>query len=566
MKSTKILSLLLVVALVAGIFVGCGPKDNETTTDSTTTTTTDGETKENAEETESNEPQVLRLLDSSDIPSLDPSVATDAVSFKVLANIQEGLYSLTKNDAVEPGVATSYEMAEDGLTYTFTLRENAVWADGTPVTAHDFVYSWRRLADPNTGSQYNFMLETAAIVNASEIIKGNLAVEELGVTALDDYTLEVKLAVPVPYFISVITFPSFLPLSEEFVASHGDSFGTSIETTLFNGPFVLSTWETEYEYVMTKNPTYWEADRVKLDTIQSRIVKDSNTAINLYEAGDVDRAGLIGEQIEQYEEHPHLVAIPDVSVFYLKMNQANETFSNVNARKAFAMAIDKTFITDEILANGSIAADYLVPQTLASGPDGKDFRENTELYNSYNQEEAAKYWALAKEELGFETIEIEFLTFDSEGSRRISEYIQGQLQANLEGLTVMIAQQPFKNKLALEKAGDFDFSFSGWGPDYADPMTFLDMWTTTSGHNELSYSNEEYDTIIERSKSGDLTTDLTARWSELQRAEKILLGDDVTLIPLYQKGAKALEKPYIKNLYRHNFGPDYTYKDTYLAK
>jgi oligopeptide transport system substrate-binding protein len=563
MKSTRILALLLVVALVAGIFVGCGPK--ETPAEEQAKGTTE-QAEGDKEEEKNDEPQVLRLIDSSDIPSLDPSVATDAVSFKVLANIQEGLYSLTKNDAVEPGVAESYTMAEDGLTYTFKLRENAIWTNGETVTAHDFVYSWRRLADPNTVSQYNFMLETAGIVNAAEVIKGELPVEELGVTALDDYTLEVKLAVPVPYFISVITFPSFLPLNEEFVASHGDAFGTSIETTLFNGPFVLSTWETEYEYVMTKNDQYWEADRVKLDTIQSRIVKDSNTSINLYEAGDVDRAGLVGEQIEQYEEHPHLVSIPGVTVFYLKMNQANEVFSNINARKAFAMAIEKTFIADEILANGSMGADYLVPKTLASGPDGKDFRDGAGLYNSYSKEEAAKYWAIAKEELGVDTVEIEFLTFDSESSRRISEYIQGQLQANLEGLTVVIAQQPFKNKLALEKAGDFDFSFSGWGPDYADPMTFLDMWTTDSGHNELSYSNEEYDTIIQRAKSGDLTTDLATRWTELQRAEKILLGDDVALIPIFQKGAKGLEKPYIKNLYRHNFGPDYTYKDTYLDK
>jgi len=244
-------------------------------------------------------------------------------------------------------------------------------------------------------------------------------------------------------------------------------------------------------------------------------------------------------------------------MLYLQLNQNNPILKNINARRAFALAIEKTFITDEILANGSIPADYLIPYNFATSPDGKDFRENTETYNHYNKEEAQKYWIKAKEELGIESATLDFLTFDDDNARRISEYIQGQLQANLEGLKVEIIQQPFNNKLALEDEGQFDFSFAGWGPDYGDPMTFLDMWITESGHNVVGYNSKEYDSIIQRTKMGDLTGDLQARWSELQRAEKILLEDDVVIVPIYQRAGKGLRQKYVKNWKLNAFAPDH---------
>jgi oligopeptide transport system substrate-binding protein len=570
MKFSKVLVLLLVVALVAGMFVGCGPKEEAVETKEDTAAATEEKKEESKEEAKEEAkpavPQVLRLTTGSDIPGLDCNIATDAASFEVLGNTVEGLFRLGKNDVAENALVESYEMSDDGLHWTFHLRQDSVWNNGTPVTAHDFVYSWKRLADPNTGSQYAFMIETAGLANATKVTKGEATVEELGVKAIDDYTLELTLDIPVPFLKGLLTFPSFDPINEEFQKKHGDAYGTSIETMLFNGPFVLSTWETEYEFVLTRNPNYYDADKVKLEEVSFRIVKDANTTLNLYEAGDVDMAGLVGEQIEQYEDHPHLKKVPKTAVFYLQLNQGNKVLANLNARKAFSLAVDKTFIADEILANGSIAADYLVPHTLAAGPDGKDFRDGTPTYNNYDGDKAAEYWAKAKEELGIDTFEIEFLTYDGETSRRISEYIQGQLQSNLEGLTVTIAQQPFKNKLALEDEGDYDFSFAGWGPDYGDPMTFLDMWITESGHNVIGFSNEDYDTIIKRTKMGDLTTDLATRWTELKRAEKILLEDNAAIIPLYQKGAMVLQQPKIKGLERHAFAPDFSYKDVTIEE
>jgi len=550
----KLVSILLVLLLITGMFVGCS-KDDGTSTSSENTGDNSSTTEEPKKE-ESSEPKVLRILDTSDIPSLDQSIATDTVSFEVLGNTLEGLFALVGENKLQNGVAESYTVSEDGKTYTFKLRKDSVWTNGEKVTAHDFIYSWRRLVNPETASQYAFMIETANFKNASAIMNGEKPVEELGVTATDDYTIVAELEAPVPFLANLLSFPSFFPINQKFQEAKGDAFGTSIDNTLFNGPYVLDKWETEFEYAYKKNENYWNKDNIKLDYITARIVKDPNTALSMYETDEIDVVGLSGEQVAQYEGHEDMIESIDTSVFYLQLNQKNEILKNLNARKAFALAFDKSFITDEILANGSLPADYLVPVNLASGPDGKDFRATTKTYMSYDKAKAQEYWAKAKEELGITTATIEFLTYDGEVGRRISEYLQGQLQANLEGLTVEIMQQPFKNKLALEDEGNFDFSFAGWGPDYGDPMTFLDMWITDSGHNVVNYSSEEYDTIIQRTKMGDLTTDLEKRWSELQRAEKILLEDDVAIVPLYQRAGKRLRQSYVKNYTFNAFAPD----------
>jgi len=553
----KILALALVTALSVSMLAGCGKTTEQDTKEGTKT---EVKTEEKAEE------KVYNWYSSSDIPSLDTNKATDQASFEVLGNVLEGLFVLGENDVPVNGVAESYEVSDDGLHYTFKLRQDAVWSNGTKVTANDFVYSWRRLTDPKTASEYQFMAATASFKNYEKVMSGELAIEELGVKATDDYTLEVELEVPVPFFVSLITFPNFYPVNQEFVEAQGENFGTSVETTIFNGPFVVSSWEQEYEYVMSKNDTYWNKDVVKTDKIVTRIIKDTATAVNMYETGELDRVGLSAEYVDQYKDTEEFLTYPSSSVFYLEVNQGKEPFNNLNARKAVATAFDKSFITDELLNNGSRVADYLVPQGLAVSPEGKDFREGTGTYNSYDLEVAAAAWEKAKQELGKDTFEVELLTYDNESSRRISEYMQGQLETNLPGLTVTINQQPFKNKLALASAKEFDFNFAGWGPDYADPMTFLDMWLTESGHNNLSYSNPKYDELVIASKSGELASKPVERWAALQESERILLEDDVVLVPLYQKGLSVLMKPYVKGLNYHLFGSDYTYKNLDVQK
>lgn len=543
----KFLSLLLVGALSVSMLAGCGKTTEEVKKDGSKT---EDKTAE----------KVYKRYSSSDIPSLDVNIATDSESSLVQGNVTEGLFVLGENDVPVNGVAESYEVSEDGLHYTFKLREDAVWSNGTKVTANDFVYSWRRLADPKTASEYQFMASTAAFKNNVQVMSGELAPEDLGVTAKDDYTLEVELEIPVPFFISLITFSNFLPINQEFAEAQGENFGTSIETTIYNGPFVLSSWEPEYEYVLSKNDTYWDKDSVKLDKVVTRIIKETSAAVNMYETGELDRVLLTAEFVDQYKESEEFMKLPKATVFYLEVNQGREPFNNVNARKAVAMAFDKEFIADELLNNGSIAADYLVPQGLAVSPEGKDFREGTGTYNSFDVEKAQEAWEKAKQEIGKDTFEIELLTYDSESSRRVSEYLQGQLEANLPGLKVKLNQQPFKNKLAIAIAKDFDFNFAGWGPDYADPMTFLDMWLSDSGHNNISYNNPKYDETVISSKLGELASKPAERWIALQEAERILLEDDATLVPIYQRGRSVLQRSSVKNLYTHLFGTEYSYK------
>ncbi|MCK8061234.1 MULTISPECIES: ABC transporter substrate-binding protein [unclassified Fusibacter] len=268
--------------------------------------------------------KIIRLLGGSDIPSMDTNKATNAVSFEMMANVLEGLVMLGDGDVAEPGVASDWTMNADGTEYIFNLRDDSVWSNGTPVTAKDFVYSWRRLADPATGSQYQFMVETAQLKNYAAVMAGEMPTTELGVEALDDYTLKVTLELPVPYFVKLMTFPNFYPVNQAFVEGLGEAFGTSIETTLYNGAFVLSQWDIGYGYAMAKNPAYYGADDVQIDGVTFRIIKDTAAGVNLYETGEVDRCGLSGEFVEQYIDHPHFVVTKGTALFYLIFNINNE--------------------------------------------------------------------------------------------------------------------------------------------------------------------------------------------------------------------------------------------------
>ena len=269
---------------------------------------------------ETDRKKIIRLVDNFDIPSMDTNRATNSISFEVMANVLEGLTVLGENDVVKNGVATSWDISEEGTTYTFHLREDSVWSNGSPVTAHDFVYSWRRLADPKTSSQYQSMVETAQLKNYEAVMAGDLPTTELGVVAIDAYTLEVTLEIPVPFFLKLMTFGSFAPVNEAFVADVAGSFGTSVKTTLYNGPFMLTQWDSGYGYAFMKNPSYHSAKDIKIDGVTFRIVTDIADGVNLYENGKVDRVGLSGVFVEQYIDHPHFVNVFDTVLFYLIFN------------------------------------------------------------------------------------------------------------------------------------------------------------------------------------------------------------------------------------------------------
>ncbi|WP_337873634.1 peptide ABC transporter substrate-binding protein [Exiguobacterium sp.] len=544
MNKKKGFALASSVTLLSSAFLAaCSTGDEDT-----------GSSNGSGSEGSADEAQVLNLLDGSDIPSLNPTLATDAVSFNVLNNVNEGLYRMDENDEPTPGMAESHEVSEDGKTYTFKIREGATWSNGEPVTANDFEYAWKEVLNPDNASQYAYVM--SVIEGAEAYNTGEGERDAVGVKALDDQTLEVKLTAPADYFLGLTSFGVFMPKLESFDTEQGENFGTSAETTLYNGPFKLDSWEREQGWKMVKNEDYWDADTVKLEEINVKVVKEVSTGVNLYENGDVDRTGLTSELVAQYQDNEDFSTVVEPTLFYLQFNTAVEALDNQKIRNAIDRAYDKTAIAETLLANGSIPANYFVPKDFVTGPDGKDFREGNGDIGGYNVEEAQKLWEEGLSELGTDSVELELLNYDSDSAKQIGEFIKGELEKNLPGMSVSIKQQPFNNKLDLENKGEFEFTFAGWGPDYQDPMTFIDLFVTDGPYNRGKWSNEEFDKLIADAKA---STDPAERWTQMQEAEKIVL-EESAISPVYQRGSARLTKPYVKGIVEHAFGADYSYK------
>ena len=547
MKAKKFSLFMVMILALSTFLAACSGGDDKKT---------DG--KEGSGDGGKKVEQVLNLVESSEIPSMDSVKATDAVSFNVMNNTLEGLYRLGEGDKVVPGIAEGDPtVSEDGKTFTIKLRQDAKWSNGDPVTAHDFVYAWQRAVNPDTAAEYAYMMYV--IENGQEINEGKKKVEELGVKATDDYTLEVKLANAIPYFQSLLVFGTFMPQNQKFVEAQGEKFGLEADTTLYNGPFTLSEWKHEESFTLSKNDQYWDKDTVKLEKINFKIVKDTNTALNLYNTGKTDRVGLSAENVDNYKDDPAFGTEKEASVFFMRFNQKNEALKNVNIRKAIDMAYDKKAFVDTILNNGSVPAYYLVPSDFTKGPDGKDFRDANGDMNVTNKEEAKTLWEKGLKEIGKSEVTLELLNYDGDVAKKTGEFMKDQLETALPGLTVTLKQQPFKQKLELESKGDYDFSYAGWGPDYQDPMTFIDMFITDGAHNQMGYSNTEYDKLVKDANT-TLLSDLPARWAALQKAEKILIEQDAAISPIYQRGLSFMMNKKVKNLYSHQFGGDYSYK------
>jgi len=510
---------------------------------------TDGTAKKDAK-------QILRITSTTEIPSMDSAKATDAMSFEVLNSTNEGLLRLGPNGTVEPGIADKPEVSSDGLKYTFHLRD-AKWSNGDKVTAQDFIYAWKRALDPKIASEYAFILYY--IKNGQAINEGKATPDQLGVNAPDDKTLEVTLERPTPYFLQLTTFGTYLPENQKFVESQGKNYGLEAGTVLSNGPFELSEWKHEQSYTLKKNPNYWDKDSVKLDEIRYNVVKDTSSAVNLYEGGQVDLLPkLDAEFIDKYKnDAKNFHTMLDARLVFFRFNESNPLFKNENARKAIDLAYDKKAVTDGIMNNGAIPAYWLVPTQFAKGPDGKEFRDTNGDFNKENIKEAQKLWAQAKKELGKNTFQVNMLSYDDSTRKKAAEYIAGELTKNLPGLNINVQPQPFEVKLDLEKKLNYDFSFSGWGPDYPDPMTFIDMFLSNSPFNESKYNNPEYDKLVLDAKK---ETDATKRWNDMLEAEKVIMKDS-GIGPIYQNGIAYLEKPTVKGVYYNAFGAGYSYKN-----
>ncbi|ATD30845.1 ABC transporter substrate-binding protein [Macrococcoides bohemicum] len=508
--------------------------------------------------------KTLRLVASSDIPTMDSSLATDAVSFNVYNQTIEGLYTLDKDDKAVPAIAKGEpKISADGKKWTVELRDDAKWTNGDSVTAKDFVFAWQRALDPKTAAEYAYIMYD--LKNAEAVNTGKMKTSELGVKAVNDTTLEFELEKSKPYFKELLAFGTFLPQNEKFVKEKGEKYGTTEKDTLYNGPFVLSEWKTEDKFTLTKNDKYYDKDKVKLEKITYKVLKDANSGVNLYTTGKIDRVGLPAEFIDKYKDDKNYSTELDASTFFIRMNQTkNKDLQNKDLRMALAKSIDKEKYVKNNLNNGSVAINTLMPKEFVKDEAGKDFVDGVKSPLNYDAKAAKDSFEKAKKTLGKDKFTFEFLTFDQESSKKDAEYFKEQIESNLPGVTLKIKQQPFKQKLDLESKGNYELSLGGWGPDYPDPMTFLDMFVTDGPHNQTGWSSKTYDKAIDEA-NGPLLTDVEKRWTTLQNAETEFLNEAV-IIPIYQRGGAFLTQPYVKNIVSHKFAGDYSFKETEIKK
>lgn len=557
MKKSKF-SLLLVLSLVISVFLSaCYGGGNQSSSD--------GGDKEKDSKEETNVPQELKVLESSEIPSMDTVLATDTISLSQLNNTNEGLYRIDENQEPVPGMADGEpEANEDGTEYTIKLKEDAKWSNGEPVTANDFVFAWQRALNPDTGSEYGPYMMMGKIKNAEALYNGEVKPEELGVKAQDEKTLVITLEKPIAFFKSLMAFPTFYPQNQKFVEEQAANFGKKSENLVFNGPFAINGWEgpADTEWTLEKNAEYWDAKNVSLEKITFNVSKDPQAAANAFEAGEADVTPKLSTPavIAQYDGDDRLLRWLEPTIFWLKLNQKNEALANVNIRKAIAMAFNKEDLTNEILNNGSIPANYAVPKEFVTNPDtGEDFREANGDLLTYNVEEAKKLWAKGLEEIGQKEVKLVYLGGDTETSKTIDSYMKDQLQNNLEGLTIEVQSVPFSVRLDRDKTMDYDIQAAGWGPDYLDPISFSDLWITDGGNNKMAYSNEKYDKLLKDAQT-TLANDPAKRFEALQEAEKVVLEEDAGIAPIYQRASNLLINKKVEGFTYHLVGPEYSYK------
>lgn len=533
------MSLLLLCLMV--LLSGCNFGSSSTETSKNE----DGEKP--AESTDGKSDSVLNLSLDNDIPDLNQVKTTDAISFAILNNVMEGLYRLDENNEPQPAMAESYERSEDGLTYTFTLKDGIKWSNGDPVTANDFKYSWLRAMHPDTAGSYASIL-TDYIKGGAAYAAGESDADSVAIEVKDEKTLVVELIQPTPFFVGLTAFVTYFPLNEAFISEKGNDFGLTYLGILYNGPYVLTAYDQAQGVTMEKNPEYWDKDNVAVQKVNMKVIKEQSTALNLYEAGELDKVYLASADVNSYKDSPEFNTETEFRTYFIQFNLGKEPFDNENIRKALQLAYDPKVLTDVILNNGSEPAYGLVAAKMA-GVDGKSFRELQGDVIKPDIEKAKELWAKGVEELG-KTPTIDLLTADDTVSKDTGTFLQSEYKKNL-GIDVNLVTQPYSGRLETMRAGDYQMGVNRWGADFNDSITYLDLWNAPSNpHFRGNYLNEKYDELVNAAKS---EADENVRIEKLLEAEKILLEDGI-VGPLYYDGLSYLQKTNVKGIVTHPYG------------
>ncbi|WP_308639197.1 peptide ABC transporter substrate-binding protein [Paenibacillus silvisoli] len=499
--------------------------------------------------------QTFRMNLTTEPPSLDVAQAQDQVSFTVLNGLFEGLTRMDKDGNIVPGVAEKWDVSEDGKKFTFHLRDNAKWSNGDPVTAADFENSWKRTLDPKLNPPAPYAYQLYYIKNAQNY---NIEADnpdhisdpaQVGVKAIDDKTLEVELENPTPYFLNIAAFFTAYPV-------HKDAQFAEAKDYISNGPFKMASWKHGDSIELVPNENYWDKDSIKLTSVKFSMVKDPNTELSMYKTGKLDWAGaptgsIPPEQIAKFKEenNAELNIKPIASTYYYNFNNDKKPFNNVKVRKALSMAINRTDIVEKITKAGQVPAFGFV----SGGIHGVTGEYRSEVkdseYFQENVEEAKKLLAEGLQEEGMTAMPEFSLTFNEGSHKIIAEAIANMWKENL-GITAKLEVQEWKIFLKNRQSLNYDVARAGWGADYNDPMTFIDMFTSKGGNNDIGFKNPEYDALVKEAYS---TNDQQKRVDAMAKAEKILIGDNQAIMPIYYYTSAQLIKPYVKN-----FAVDYS--------
>ena len=520
MKSSKLKKLCAVVlaaTLATSLFIGCGDSSS------------------NSGSSSYNQQLVFNL--GEDPETMDPTLNNSSGAGTMILNAFEGLMVLDENDQPVEGTAESMEVSEDGLVYTFKIREDAKWSDGEAVTADNFKYSWLRALNKETAAEYAYQL--FYIKNAEKFYNGEATAEEVGINVIDEKTLEVTLETPTAYFPQLLAFTTYVPLREDIVSANPEGWATNPETYVSNGPFKLVQWDMKDQLVFEKNENYWDKDSVKLESLTFKLVTDDTTAYSELKAGNFDMVNSVPtNEIEPGIEEGLVHVNPKLGNYYFAINvgkqdtlseDVKEVLNNKLVRQALNLAIDRQEIIDNVGKAEQIPAYSFVPQGITD-ENGNDFASK-EYYDPSDMEgNIAKAKELLKE-AGYEngngipTIE---LMYNSEGAHKdICQIIQQNWEEI--GVNVELTNQEWAVFLNTRQQGDYQIARHGWIGDYIDPMTFLDLWVTGGGNNDCGFSNARYDELIAAAK---VETDSAKRLEMLREAEDILM-DEMPILPIY---------------------------------
>lgn len=518
----------------------------------------------------------LNVAISSNVITLNAPEISDEISGNVIAELVEGLMRMDENGMPIPGIAESYELSDDKKTYVFHIRKDAKWSNGFNVTASDFVYAYQKIVGGNY-SYTSFFADGAHLKNASKIVYGDENGDKwdpstLGVSAIDDKTLKIELDVPVPYFLTLLSFSAMLPLPQKYLETiPAELYGTSPDYFVSNGPFVLEDYIPGTCCIkLKKNDLYYDASNVELPGINFRVITSRDVMLQAYEAGSLDVINLDANTLEIVNNDPDLQKAllyrTTGSLTFISINfspkSGNLALQNSNFRNAIAHSFDRSFLLDQILADGSAGAYRVIPSKFSFNLEtGEDFSEDQQKfieYTKYDPELARKYIKLACEELNTDHFDVTVTGGNSSANKKLLESFAELVESTLPQVNIIINVVPGGELFDLLRQHDFEMGLSGWNPDYPDPLTFFNLWYKDSSFDYGMWKNKEYDDLIYNCSTGEYINDYNLRWNKLMEAEELILKDQA-IIPLFQRVTPTLISPKVKNIVFHTCNsPDYS--------